>query len=257
MAEALVENGHKQEQTDNEADAPQISTLAIWIHQLIYLIKTLPHDIRFKHEIIENIRTTLDNLLKARSGKEFYTDYCNHRNPVESYCRDCRDFLDAPCVQYHKEIKLLIPHRLFNFMGRKVKDKHVLNFAPKPSCRIAGHSQKEILFYCQDCSMLLCLIGRRQHEGHILITLNKGNEMEKMFDDIMQSCGENPQCQLKEIRDLTNYIIISSFGVNLVQAVPCEENNFTKSADMEKGTLPDDVQNSLDSFQDLHPRNSS
>lgn len=39
--------------------------------------------------------------------------------------------------------------------------------------------------------------------------------------------------------------------------VPCEENNFTKSADMEKRSLPDDVQHSLDAFQDLHPRNSS
>lgn len=186
---------------------------------MVYLFKTFPHDIRFKNELIENIRTTLDNFLKARSGKEFCTDYCNHRNPVESYCRDCRDFLDAPCEQYHKEIKLLIPHRLFKFMRRKVKDKHVLNFAPKPSCRIPGHSQKEILFYCQDCSMLLCLIGRRHHEGHILITLNKENEMEKIFNDIMQSCGENPQCQLKEIRDLTNSILTSSFGVNLMQIV--------------------------------------
>ncbi|CAG2205010.1 unnamed protein product [Mytilus edulis] len=246
MAEAHIDNGHTQEQNENGEDATLLSPIAIWIFQLIDLFKTLPHDIRLKDEIKENIQSTLDNLLKARSDKEFYSDFCFHEKPAESYCRDCKNFLDAPCVQYHKEIKKLIPHSVFNFIGHQIDDKHVLNFAPKSSCRMPGHTQNEIVLYCQDCAVLLCKIGRQQHNGHILKILNKGKEIEQMLTKIVQSCGENPQCQLKEIRDLINSII-----------VPCEENNFTKSADMEKRSLPDDVQHSIDAFRDLHPRNSS
>lgn len=209
--------GHTQ--NENGEDATLLSPITIWIIQLIALFKTLPHDIRLKDEIKESIQFTLDNLLKARSDKEFYSDFCFHEKPAESYCRDCKNFLDAPCVQYHKEIKMFIPHSVFNFIGNKIDDKHVLYFSPKSYCRMPGHTQNEIVLYCQDCAVLLCKIGRQQHNGHILKTLDKGKEIEQMLTNIMQSCGENAQFQLKEIRDLIYSIIVSSFGVNLVQIV--------------------------------------
>lgn len=218
--------GYAQIQEGNDEDAQLISPIAIWIYQLFELIKTSPHDINSKNRVTEKIEYTLDNFKKARSTQEFYTDYCKHQKPAVSYCRDCAAFLDVPCVKFHKEIKFLIPHDVFNFNNGKVDNKHILHFAPKSSCQIQGHVQSdllqnksELLFYCRDCRKLLCQIGRQQHKDHIIIALNKRNEIEIMFTDMIQSCGHNPQSQLKQIKELTVSIITRLFGENLVPLV--------------------------------------
>ena len=83
---------------------------------------------------------------------------CDDNNPATSYCFVCQTFMCASCFQSHQRFKATRGHR--NVLIDKLQAQDVQELIERPvMCSQQFHKDQPLLFYCEDCKVLICLLG--------------------------------------------------------------------------------------------------
>ena len=83
---------------------------------------------------------------------------CDNNNPATSYCFVCQTFMCASCFQSHQRFKATRGHR--NVLIDKLQAQDVQELIERPvMCSQQFHKDQPLEFYCEDCKVLICLLG--------------------------------------------------------------------------------------------------
>ena len=83
---------------------------------------------------------------------------CDDNNPATSYCFVCQTFMCASCFQSHQRFKATRGHR--NVLIDKLQAQDVQELIERPvMCSQQFHKDQPLEFYCEDCKVLICLLG--------------------------------------------------------------------------------------------------
>eukprot|EP00731_Ephydatia_muelleri_P033413 Em0029g19a len=123
-------------------------------------------------------------LSKMTSNSDVACDHCaeGSSDPAVVFCCACHHFLCAFCLEHHKRNRIWSKH---NMVGLDQEGARQLHTTMKPRdhyCSQPSHEENKLNFYCETCSLLVCLhctrSFRKCHTVKEISTLAKTHKME-------------------------------------------------------------------------------
>ena len=102
------------------------------------------------------INNMLDLLPLIQQGQKLPCDSCRVQASVASRCIDCERYLCKNCLKTHSNWPDFESHVLLN-LEELAKPENQSKARGKPRCQKVGHSNKQLEFYCNTCTELVCI----------------------------------------------------------------------------------------------------
>ena len=121
---------------------------------------------------------------KVVNNSEVCCEQCaeGSSDPAVVFCCACRQFLCAFCLEYHKRNRIWSKHSI---VGLDQEGARQLQVTMKPRdhyCSQPNHKSNELNFYCETCSLLVCLhcttVTHKSHTVKEISTVAKSHQME-------------------------------------------------------------------------------
>ncbi|XP_078364721.1 E3 ubiquitin-protein ligase TRIM71-like [Oculina patagonica] len=118
------------------------------------------------------INSLLDVLaIKECNTTEAKCGNCDKKSPQCYYCFQCLSFWCDHCIVHHNGVRINRGHKLLAL--KDFQDEDFEDILKRPAfCRISGHGQKELEFYCKSCEVAICSsCVATSHDGHAKVLL--------------------------------------------------------------------------------------
>ncbi|KAL5496824.1 hypothetical protein EMCRGX_G013187 [Ephydatia muelleri] len=121
---------------------------------------------------------------KMTSNSDVACDQCaeGSSDPAVVFCCACHHFLCAFCLEYHKRNRMRSKHKIVGLDQEGARQLHTTMKPRDHYCSQPNHEDNELNFFCETCSLLLCLDCTRSfnkcHTVKEISTLAKTHQME-------------------------------------------------------------------------------
>ena len=201
------------------------------------------------NDLPTNFRT--NSLLDVLAIKECNTTgvkcgNCDQKSSQSFYCFQCCAFwCEANCISLHNGMKANKEHRVLAL--RDFKDEDYENVLKRPVfCRNRGHENKELEFFCKDCSVAICYsCVATIHDGHPKILLEEAaNERKLQAKSVIEHHKKIAQENRLKIAQLdSDCVKIQEHVANVKSNVQQFADNMIAVIEAQKQEIFDEVEN--------------